>query len=129
MGSSEKDPWTEFLESLVARPGWSVDRLAQASGIHRGTIYRWLKGDIKTVKVESVRLIAKGGETSLAAALHAARAHTMTEPVDTADEDEDWEAKRIRESNLSDEKKRDLLAHLARRRQQLREEIDLLLGE
>lgn len=128
MGSSDKDPWTEFLESLVARPGWSVDRLAQASGIHRGTIYRWLKGDIKTVKVDSVRMIAKGGEASLAAALHAARAHTMTEPVDIADED-DWEAKRIRESNLSDDKKRDLLAHLARRRAQLREEIDLLLGE
>jgi transcriptional regulator with XRE-family HTH domain len=126
VGSDEKDPWTEFLESLIARPSWNVKRLADASGIHRGTIYRWLRGDIKNVTVESVRMIAKGGEASLAAALHAARAHTMTEPVDIADED-DFEMRAVRESNLSDEAKRDLLAHLARRRAQLREEMDLLI--
>lgn len=127
MGSGDTDPWTEFLKELVARPGWNVDRLATASRIHRGTIYRWIKGDIKTVKVDSVRMIAKGGEASLSAALQAARSH-IDEPTDVSDED-DWEAKRIRESAVSDEKKRDLLAHLARRRAQLREEIDLLLGE
>jgi transcriptional regulator with XRE-family HTH domain len=124
--SGDVDPWTDFLKGVTTRPGWSVARLAEESGIHRATIYRWLKGDIKNVTVESVRMIAKGGEVSLAAALHAARAHTMNDPVDSADED-DFEARRIRESNLSAKKKRDLLAHLARRRAQLSEEVDLLI--
>lgn len=126
MGDGEKDPWTEFLEELTTRPRWSVRRLAEASGIHRGTIYRWLKGDIKNVTVESVRMIAKGGEASIAAALHAARGHTRPEPVDVADED-DIEARMIRESSITDEQKRDLLSHLMRRRAQLREEMELLV--
>jgi hypothetical protein len=71
-------------------------------------------------------MIAKGGEGSLAAALTAARSHTLHEPVDTADED-DYEMRLIRESDLSDAKKRDLYAHLSRRRTQLREEIEALV--
>lgn len=126
MTSGDIDPWTDFLKGITTRPDWSVARLADASGIHRATIYRWLKGDIKNVTVESVRMIAKGGEVSLAAALHAARAHTMSDPVDTADED-DFEVRRIRESNLTAKQKRDLLAHLARRRQQLAEEVAMLI--
>lgn len=124
--SGEKDPWTEYLESLLARPDWNVKRLAEASGIHRATIYRWLRGDIKNITIESVRMIAKGGEGSLAAALTAARSHTMHEPVDTADED-DYEVRIIRESDLSESVKRNLYAHLARRRAQLREEIEALV--
>jgi transcriptional regulator with XRE-family HTH domain len=126
VGSGQKDPWTEYLESLLARPEWNVARLAQASGIHRATIYRWLRGDIKNITVESVRMIAKGGEGSLAAALTAARSHTLHEPVDTADED-DYEVRLIRESGLSESAKHNLYAHLARRRTQLREEIEALI--
>jgi transcriptional regulator with XRE-family HTH domain len=124
--SSDVDPWTDFLKGVTSRPGWSVARLAEASGIHRATIYRWLNGDIKNVTVESVRMIAKGGEVSLASALHAARSHTMSGPVDAACED-DFEMRRILESDLSAKKKRDLISHLARRRQQLSEEMDLLI--
>lgn len=126
MGDSTEDAWTKFLRDLVARPGWSVARLARESGIDRSHIHRMMRGEGKTVTVESVRMIAKGAGVSLASALHAARARTMTEPVDTADED-DPEARAIRESNLNSKAKRDLLAHLARRRQQLAEEVEMLI--
>ncbi len=127
MGSAgDTDPWTEYLESLLARPDWNVKRLAEASGIHRATIYRWMRGDIRNITIESVRMIAKGGEGSLAAALTAARSHTLHEPVDIGDED-DYEMRLIRESDLSESVKRNLYAHLARRRTQLREEIEALV--
>lgn len=127
MGTGEQDTWSAFLRELVDREGWSVARLARDAGIDRSHIHRMMRGETKTVTVETVRMIAKGGQVPLAVAMKAARGRTAVEPQ--ADDDGDWEARRIRESNLSDEKKRDLLAHLARRRQQLREEIDLLLGE
>lgn len=126
MTAGERDAWTEYLDALVERPGWSVSRLAKESGVHRATIYRWLKGDIKNVTIESVRAIARGGQGSLAAALHAARAHTQAEPVDAADDD-DFEAHAIRESAISDDAKQDLLAHLANRRRQLAEEVNMLI--
>lgn len=126
MADGAEDAWTKFLRDIVGRPGWSVARLARESGIDRSHIHRMMRGEGKTVTVESVRMIAKGAGVSLASALHAARARTMTEPVDTADED-DPEVRAIRESGLSDRKKRDLLAHLARRRQQLAEEVDMLI--
>jgi len=85
-----------------------------------------MRGEGKTVTVESVRMIAKGGGASLAAALHAARSRTMSEPVDSADED-DPEMRAIRESSLTLKQKRDLFAHLARRRQQIAEEIAMLI--
>jgi len=126
MGGEERDTWSAFLRELTDREGWSVSRLARQAGIDRSHIHRMMRGETKTVTVDTVRMIAKGGQVPLDLAMKAARGRTEVEPP-TADDD--WEAKRIRESNLSDEKKRDLLAHLARRRQQLREEIDLLLGE
>lgn len=126
MAGDGEDAWTKFLKDLVSRPGWSVARLARESGIDRSHIHRMMRGEGKTVTVESVRMIAKGGGVSLASALHAARARTMAEPVDTADED-DPETRAIRNSNLSAKKKRDLLAHLARRRAQLAEEMAMLI--
>lgn len=128
VGDDQEDAWTRFLRGIVAREGWSVTRLAREAHIDRGTIHRWLRGDIKTVKVESVRIIANAAGVSLAAALHAARAHTPrgSMAVDEPEED-DAEARSIRQSDLSDDVKRDLLTHLMHRRAQLREEMQLLI--
>lgn len=126
MASDGKDTWTEFLEALLARPGWSVTRLAQESGMHRSHIYRMLRGDTKTVTVDTVHMIAKGGQASLAEALHAARSRSASEPLGTPEE-EDPEIRAIMASTLAADKKRDLVAHVRRRQQQLREEVDLLI--
>jgi transcriptional regulator with XRE-family HTH domain len=131
----EKDPWTDFLEALTKRPGWTVTRLAKESGVDRSHIYRMMRGETKTVTVETVRMIANGGQVGLAAALHAARTHTL-QPTSTVAtppliDPDDPEIRAIMDSNLTDEKKRDLVAHVRRRKeqtaQQLREEVDLLI--
>lgn len=126
VGEDGKDAWTEFLAALIARPGWSVSRLARESGMDRSHIHRMMRGETKTVTVETVRMIAKGGQASLAEALHAARSRTSGEPVGTSEEN-DPEIRAIMESNLSDSTKRDLVAHVRRRQQQLREEVDMLI--
>lgn len=52
-----RSTWATFLAQQTARPGWSVARLARESGIHRSTIFRWLKGD-GGLTMASVRQIA-----------------------------------------------------------------------
>lgn len=126
-----KDPWTDFLEALTKRPGWTVTRLAKESGVDRSHIYRMMRGETKTVTVETVRMIANGGQVGLAAALHAARTHTLQPSAPSAtpqpDDASDPEIRTIMDSGLDDGKKRDLVAHVRRRQQQLREEVELLI--
>jgi transcriptional regulator with XRE-family HTH domain len=51
------ETWGGYLRRMTSRDGWSVARLARQSGIHRGTIFKWIKG-VSGVNVASVRAIA-----------------------------------------------------------------------
>lgn len=52
------ETWADYLRRMTQRPGWSVARLARESGIHRGTIFKYLAGE-SGVTVDTVRRIAK----------------------------------------------------------------------
>lgn len=53
-----RSSWARYLQEVTDRPGWNVARLAEESGVHRSTIYRWLKGDTRGTTVDSVNRIA-----------------------------------------------------------------------
>lgn len=57
-GQRELGSWSRYLSELTSRPGWSVTRLAQESGLHRSTIYRWRGGDVRNVTIDSVKAVA-----------------------------------------------------------------------
>jgi len=50
--------WAQLVQELIDRPGWSQQRLADESGIDRGTIRRWRTGESANVSAGTVRLIA-----------------------------------------------------------------------
>ena len=56
---------------MTSRPGWSVARLARESGIHRATIFEWMKGSSDSVTIGSVRAIAAALDDDLENALRA----------------------------------------------------------
>ncbi|MEU5938663.1 helix-turn-helix transcriptional regulator [Micromonospora sp. NPDC047548] len=68
--SSPAEDWAGYLRRMTSRPGWSVARLAREAGIHRGTIFGWIKGE--GVTVASVKAIAKALGDDEAHALAAA---------------------------------------------------------
>ncbi|WP_189114529.1 helix-turn-helix domain-containing protein [Pilimelia terevasa] len=55
-GGSET--WADYLQRMTKRPGWSVAKLARESGIHRGSIFKWISGD-RGMTVANVVTIAK----------------------------------------------------------------------
>jgi transcriptional regulator with XRE-family HTH domain len=69
--SPPAETWAEYLRRMTKREGWSVARLARESGIHRGTIFKWLGGETG-VTVDSVRRIAIALGDEPSAALRAA---------------------------------------------------------
>lgn len=75
--SGPGENWAAYLRRMTKRPGWSVARLSRESGIHRGTIFKWISGDTG-VTIDSVRRIAAAlgddTETALRAAGNAGRA-------------------------------------------------------
>lgn len=70
-GSAELTEWGRYLKRMTSRPGWSVARLARESGIHRATIFEWMKGDSDSVTIGSVRAIAAALDDDLENALRA----------------------------------------------------------
>lgn len=68
---SARETWATYLRRMTDRPGWSVARLARESGIHRGTIFKWISGK-GGVTVASVRSIAEALGDSPTNALRAA---------------------------------------------------------
>lgn len=73
-----RNTWATFLAQQTARPGWSVARLARESGIHRSTIFRWLKGD-GGITMQSIRAIASALGVDMQTALLAA-GNSVTAP-------------------------------------------------
>lgn len=70
-GTGDLSDWGRYLKRMTARPGWSVARLARESGIHRATIFDWIKGDGESVTIASVRAIAAALHDDLENALRA----------------------------------------------------------
>src|SRR5690554_3702349 len=70
-GANGLSDWGRYLKRMTARPGWSVARLARESGIHRATIFDWIKGDGESVTIASVRAIAAALDDDLENALRA----------------------------------------------------------
>lgn len=64
--------WSRYILQITNRPGWSVDRLAAASGVHRATIYRWRSGEVTNVSVDRVKAIAQAAGDDESDALLAA---------------------------------------------------------
>ncbi|HEU4541746.1 MAG TPA: helix-turn-helix transcriptional regulator [Jiangellaceae bacterium] len=71
-GQGRQHGWSSYLRRLTERPGWSVAKLARQSGIHRATIFGWIKEGGENVTIASVRLIADAAGDSMENALRAA---------------------------------------------------------
>ena len=66
------DAWSAYLRRMVDRQGWSVARLARESGLHRTTIFGWLKDGSSSVTIASVHAVADALGDSRTNALAAA---------------------------------------------------------
>lgn len=71
-GSGDNHEWSVYLRRMTSRPDWSVARLARDSGIHRATIFGWMREGGESVTIGSVRAIAEALGDSLENALRAA---------------------------------------------------------
>jgi transcriptional regulator with XRE-family HTH domain len=78
--------WAALIREIVGQPGWSVQRLARESEIHRSTIFRWINGEIRTVSIESVQLIADAAGVDFGVALRAASDLIAGSPARNLDE-------------------------------------------
>lgn len=83
-GPSGTETWGSYLRRMTSRPGWSVARLAREASIHRGTIFKWMKGETG-VTVASVRAVAQALGDDPANALRAAG--SVSGQVDETDEE------------------------------------------
>lgn len=114
MGDASAPPedWASYLRRMTKRPGWSVARLAREAGIHRGTIFGWMKGD--GVTVANVKAIAKALGDDEAHALAAAAGSTGS--VDQLDADVRIIMRRLTDPGTSEAERiliRATLRHLA----------------
>jgi transcriptional regulator with XRE-family HTH domain len=66
-----RSTWATWLTQMTSRQGWSVARLARESGIHRSTIFRWIKGD-GGLTLQSVESIARALDVPMRTAVLAA---------------------------------------------------------
>lgn len=76
-----REDWASYLRRIAGRKGWSVARLARESGIHRGTIFKWMSGK-GGVNVASVRAIGTAAEGDPANAIRAAGQLELEEAID-----------------------------------------------
>jgi transcriptional regulator with XRE-family HTH domain len=112
------ETWADYLRRMTKREGWSVARLARESGIHRGTIFKWLAGETG-VTVDSVRRIAIALDDDPSTALRAAGSASVPsterdeemELINRAPVDDDLKAGMRRK--LMERRERDLQARLA----------------
>jgi transcriptional regulator with XRE-family HTH domain len=102
------DAWSAYLRRAVDRPGWSVARLARESGLHRATIFGWIKEGSSSVTISSVHAIAD--------ALGDARTNTLAAAGNVRDE----AVERINAQPWSDAKKALAIERLQRIREEER---------
>lgn len=115
-GSGGLSRWGAYLKRMTSRPGWSVARLARESGIHRATIFDWIRGSGESVTIASVRAVADALGDELENALRAV-ASLETQP---APRDEEMEL--IMSAPVGDEMKRRMIAQLFELREQDRQQ-------
>jgi transcriptional regulator with XRE-family HTH domain len=102
-GPSGLSDWGAYLRRMTGRPGWSVARLAREAGIHRATIFDWIRGGGESVTIASVRAVAAALGDDLENALRAVAGlessrHTRDEEMDmimSAPVDDDMKRKMI----------------------------------
>lgn len=107
--------WAAYLRRMTKRPGWSVAKLARESGIHRGTIFKWIGGELG-VTVDSVLRVASALGDDANTALRAA-ANIGVGAGDLVDE----EVAVIMRAPVDDELKQRMLQRLRERRERDRQ--------
>jgi transcriptional regulator with XRE-family HTH domain len=78
--------WARFIDELANRPGWTQARLATATGVHRNTLRRYVRGTSTNVTQEIVEAIAKGGGVDPRLALAAATG--LQRQIEAEDQDD-----------------------------------------
>lgn len=111
-GSGDVSHWGAYLRRMTSRPGWSVARLARESGVHRATIFDWMKGTGESVTIASVRAVAAALDDDLENALRAVAS------LETAPKPRDEEIELIMSAPVDDEMKRRMISQLLDLREQ-----------
>lgn len=120
-----RSTWATFLTQQTSRPGWSVARLARESGIHRSTIFRWIKGG-GGVTMRSVHAVADALHVPLATAL-AAAGNLVPEPgnelAQYRDEHDEIIDMVLGDEHLDPATKMDVIKLLIERREHARQQL------
>lgn len=109
----EGEGWGGYLRRMTDRPGWSVARLARDSGVHRGTIFKWLAGK-SGVNAASVRAIADALGDDPANAMRAATGNIEDHHHQDRDPEEDLV---LSDPELSDRMKVRIILLIRKRRE------------
>jgi transposase-like protein len=104
------------LRRMTARPGWSVARLAREAGIHRATIFDWIKGGGDSVTIASVRAVADALNDDLENALRAVAG------LESSQERRDEEMDMIMSAPVDDDMKKQMIARALELREQDRQQ-------
>lgn len=115
-GQGELSDWGAYLKRMTSRPGWSVARLARESGIHRATIFDWIRGTGESVTIASVRAVARALGDELENALRAVA--SLESSTDPHDEEMDL----IMSAPVSDDLKKRMISQLLEMREQDRQQ-------
>lgn len=124
--------WAHLVRRITDRPGWSVARLARDSGIHRSTIFRWIRGDVQNLTLDSIRLVAEAGEVDFLEALRVAATLVAPDAAQRLERDEGEQI--ILNSNATVAQKKMMLDRYHRKLEEirhaaledLREQVELL---
>jgi len=106
------DAWSAYLRRMTSRPGWSVARLARESGLHRSSIFNWIRDGAEAITIQSVYMIADALGDERANALKAAG---------NLPAERDAEVDLILASNRTDAQKAALIERLMLRREEERQ--------
>lgn len=103
------DAWSAYLRRMTQRPGWSVARLARESGLHRSSIFNWIKHGAQAITIQAVYMIADALGEDRETALRAAG---------NIPPGRDPEVDLILAANRTDEQKAEMINRLIRRREE-----------
>ena len=118
--------WAKLVAGVTRRPDWNQTKLAEAAGINRNTVRRWIKGESVNVSAQSIKLVADAAgidyDEAAAAAL-GARAVDIKKDVDAV--------RIIEESDLPADIKLDWISYIRSRQLEsedtLRREVEMML--
>jgi transcriptional regulator with XRE-family HTH domain len=110
--SAPAEDWAGYLRRMTRREGWSVQRLADESGVHRSRLFKYMAGD-SGVTIDTIRRIAAALGDDPESALRAAAQIRTPVPVDVQDE----EVALIMRAPVDDELRQVMLRKLYERRE------------